>query len=100
MHDSDLRINLLLSLQRALLGMVYHSIRAIIVEYEGLQFLRVTAYLDREPEDSDYENLSEVTSNVLADLNFQKVEEVCLYFADSLSNIKNKGIWIYERKED
>jgi hypothetical protein len=70
----EFRREVLISVQRALLGAIYPSIRAVAVDYDGEVKLLVIYYLDREPLEDDYENISVVTSEVLADINFSEVE--------------------------
>ena len=100
MENIEIRTKLLLSMQRALIGMIYQSIRAIKVEFFNLDLLKVTVYLDRMPIGFDYENLSDITGEILADIEFKKTEEMCLYSKDSKLDIKNESIWVYMRKEE
>ena len=72
MNQNDIRIRVLLSIQRALLGMIYPSIRAISVGFEQLDKLKVIYYLDREPVDEDYESISELTTEIISDIEFKK----------------------------
>lgn len=90
----------LLSIQKALLGMVYPEIRAIAVGFEGVQKLTVVYYLDREPNEEDYENISDVTAEVLGDINFSQVEENCIFSVDLLSNLDSLDSLVYMRKEN
>jgi hypothetical protein len=94
-----IRRTVLLSIQRALLGMIYSEIRAIAVGFEETKKLKVIYYLDREPNDYDYENLSDVTSEVLGDVNFSEVEEICCFSKDLIKNLDCLDSWVYVRKE-
>lgn len=78
--------------------MIYPSIRAVTVSYEELKLLTVKYYLDRKPQDSDYENLSEVTTEILADIAFEQVAEQCIYAPAWLS--LNDEITVYRRQEN
>ncbi len=99
MNQNEIRVRVLLSMQRALWGMIYPSIRAIAVGFEGLEKLKIIYYLDREPVDDDYENISEVTSEVCADIEFKEVEELCIYTQEPTSKLDNLTSWVYIRKE-
>jgi len=100
MNQNDIRVRLLLSMQRALLGMIYPSIRAIAVGFDQLKKLKVIYYLDREPVEDDYESISEVTTEVIADINFQEVEELCIYSQDPISKLDGLSSWVYTRREN
>ena len=72
--DIELRTRVLLSIQRALWGMIYSSIRGIAVGFDGIEKLTIIYYLDREPNDDDYENLSDVAGEVCSGVPFIGVE--------------------------
>ncbi len=76
-------------MQSAFWGMIYPEIRAISVGYEGTQKLIVNCYLDREPNEDDYENIAEVTSELFADINFMDAEENCIYLLEPISKFDN-----------
>jgi hypothetical protein len=97
--NTDLRIKILLSIQRALWGMIYPSIRAIAVGYEGIKKLKVIYYLDREPTEDDYENISDVVGEMCSDINFIEVEEKCISTLEPISKLDNLESWVYIRKE-
>lgn len=94
----EIRKKILLSIQRALIGMIYPSIRAISIEYFNLENLKVIVYLDRDPIEFDYENLNDITGEILADLDFKKVEEICLYSKETKLKLNDDAIWVYMRK--
>ncbi|MBT2622619.1 hypothetical protein [Chryseobacterium sp. ISL-6] len=96
----ELRRDVLISIQRALWGMIYPSIRAIAVGFENTEKLTVIYYLDKEPEEEDYENIAEVTSEVCSDINFSTVEEFCIYTNEPFSKLDNLVSWVYMRKEE
>jgi hypothetical protein len=98
-ENIDLRKTLLISIHNALLGMIYPSIRAIFVSFHEKQLLKVTVYLDTSPTEADFENLSEITTEVLADIEFENVEEICQKHIGSLSEISDMGTCVYMRKE-
>ncbi|MEO6176387.1 MAG: hypothetical protein ABIP27_14645 [Flavobacterium circumlabens] len=100
METTELRRITLLSIQRALLGMISPHLRAVGVGFNGTEKLIVTYYLDREPGEEDYENLSDVSSEVLADIEFSSVEENCIFSSDEILKLNNLDSWAYKRKED
>ena len=99
MNATEIRREVLISIQRALWGMIYPSIRAIAVGFEGTQTLKVIYYLDREPNEDDYENISDVTGEVCADINFTEVVELCIFTQAPFSSLDNLNSWVYMRKE-
>lgn len=94
----NLKNNLLLSAQRALLGHIYPSIRAIAVGFNELDKLTIKMYLDRKPVKDDYEILSEISGEILADIQVKKVEELCEYSASDLY-LGDLDVFVYVRKE-
>jgi hypothetical protein len=99
MDRIQLRRQVLLSIQRALWGMIYPEIRAIAVGFTDIE-LRVIYYLDREPNEDDFESISEVTGEVLADIDFKKVREECIFTLEPFSKLNNLESWVYIRKEN
>ena len=87
-----------LSIQRALLGEIYPEIRAVSFDNDGVKKLKIVYYLDRKPIDKDYESLSSVSAEILADVDFEEIEEVCEYTEVPFSDIKIDNI-VYLRKE-
>ena len=94
------RREILISIQRALLGAIYPSIRAVAVGYNGKVKLKVLYYLDREPFEDDYVNISDVTGEVLADIDFSEVEELCVHTTEPFSKLDCLESWVYMRMED
>jgi hypothetical protein len=92
------RRQVLISIQRALLGMVYPEIRAIAVGFTEIK-LHVVYYLDRKPNDDDYENIAEVTTEVFADINFNEVKEECIFTLEPLQ-LNGLDCFVYMRKEE
>jgi hypothetical protein len=99
MEEIEIRRELLISIQRALWGMIYPSIRSIAVGFDGLKKLKIIFYLYREPNEDDYETISEVAGEVCADINFFEVEEICIYRNEPFSKLNNLMTWVYMRKE-
>ncbi len=99
MEEIEIRKEFLISIQRVLLGMIYPSRRSIAVGFEGLKKMKIIYYLDREPNEDDYENISEVTTEVCADLSFSEVEELCVFTNKPFSELDKLVTWVYMRKE-
>ena len=99
MNKTEIRTTLLWSAPKALLGMIYPEIRAIAVGFDGLKKLKMIYYLDREPTEEDYESISEVTTEICADIEFLGVEEVCIYTKEPFSKLDYLDFWVYMRKE-
>ena len=99
-EKENIKIDLLLSAQRALWGMIYPEIRAIAVGFEATRKLKIIYYLDREPTGNDYESISEVAGEICADINFTDVEEMCIYTKEAFSKLDNLSSWVYMRKEN
>lgn len=98
-ENIEIRKSLLISVQNALLGMIYPSIRAVFVSFHEKELLKMVVYLDTSPTQDDFENLSEITTEILADIDFENVEEICEEYKGSLSEISDLGICVYMRKE-
>ncbi|WP_337967769.1 hypothetical protein [uncultured Flavobacterium sp.] len=79
--------------------MIYPEIRAIAMGFEGIRKLILIFYLEREPNEDDYENVSDVAVEVLADIEFSEVEEKCVFSTDILLNLNSLDCWVYMRKE-
>jgi hypothetical protein len=95
----EIRKTVLLSIQRALWGMIYPEIRAIAVGFENTEKLIVIYYLDREPQPEDFENLSDVTAEILCDIDFKNTEEKCIFTLEKISELNSLDSWVYIRKE-
>jgi len=89
--------------QGALIGEVYPEIRAIAVGLSEERELVVRYYLDREPDDFDYESLQAVVSTVLSntrtDRQIRSTREECIHSREELSNIDRMGGLVYARRE-
>ncbi len=79
--------------------MIYPSIRAIAVGFDDKKKITVRYYLDRAPAEEDYENLSMVMAEVLADIDFEEAEEQCVYSDASLSELDPLELFVYMRQE-
>lgn len=88
-----------LSLQRALLGEVPASLRAVVFSIVGNK-LDVRFYYDGPINDVDAESASCVEAEVLADYTADDIVGIHLVRLDSPSFIKDDGTWVYQRRED
>lgn len=99
MNDLKLRERLLLSAQRAILGKVYPSIRAIAVGFEGEKKLNIFCYIDRMIVEDDNENLSDISAEICADIDFLVTNERCIHSLEPFSHLESLTSWVYMRKE-
>lgn len=100
MEDFKLDSKLYLSGQRALLGMIYPAIRAISVGITEKK-LFIKCYLDRPPNDDDYENLSCIAGEILSDFsNLNEVQEICEFNLNPTNNLDRLMGFLYFRKEN
>lgn len=93
-----LRARVLLSAQRALLGSIYPDIRAIAIGFNGLNNLTIKMYLDRLPTENDYEELGGISEEILADIEFKNIEEIC-EFSNTKIHLHGLDAFVYMRKE-
>lgn len=100
MNDIEFRRKVLLSVQRALLGHIYPAVRAVAIGYSGMEKLTLIYYLDRVPNEDDYEIISIVVTEIIADIEFKDQEEKCIFSTEPISKLDNLMNWVYVRKED
>jgi hypothetical protein len=82
----DLRCLILLSCQRALLGIVFSKIRAITIDYDNSLF-HWRVYFDGEPDENEKETLSVACTEILADLPCDVIESPTFTFKEEYINI-------------
>jgi hypothetical protein len=99
MNHLELRTKLLLCVQRALLGKIYKKMRSITIGFDDIKKLKIIVYLEEECNEDDIQNLEEITAEILADIDFEDIEEQCIYSKESLSELKCLDVWVYYRKE-
>jgi len=92
------RTEVLLSLQRALLGEVTANLRAVTVRYDD-NSIHFEAYFDGAPNDEEREGMSLVETEVMAD--FPSTHEVTheVIRLDAPAPIPKNRTWVYFRKE-
>jgi hypothetical protein len=95
----QLRSRVLLSAQKALLGAIYPEIRAIAIGFDDLERLTIKMFLDRIPNDDDYEALSDISGEILGDIEFNSVEELCEYTIEKPIPLNGLDAFVYSRKE-
>lgn len=92
-----------LALQISLLGEVYSEIRAIAYAYDSLKnIFLIRYYLNREPEEDDYESVSEVMAEFISQfshLEFEELKEQCQYSNLSKSQLDSLDGFVYSKKE-
>ena len=95
---------LLLWTTKALLGEIYPSIRAIAVGFNEERLLTLRYYLDREVEESDYENIDEVITNILANTSsnddIKEVKDEIFFNLAPFKDLEPLNGFIYMRKEE
>lgn len=100
MTSSDMRIRVLLSVQRALLGQIGIAVRAIVCRW-AKDKIHVRTVFDSEINDDDAEAMSEEKTEVLAD--FPSQVEVCfkLERCDYPASIKHDidEVAVFQRME-
>lgn len=92
-----------LALQASLLGEVYSSIRAIVYKYNPLKNqIILRYYLDREPTDEDYGNISVVATEMWSHLptEIDILDEECIYSNSIISELEILDGMVYCRKEN
>jgi hypothetical protein len=64
--DNELRVRVLLSTYRAILGMIPNDIRLVTIDW-GVNHYVIKAYFDRPVNDDDFDLLKVITTEVAAD---------------------------------
>ena len=100
MENNKKIIDLKLSTQRALLGMIYPEIRAIAIGFLNGKKIKIIMYLDKTPEEFDNENLKEITSEILSDIpEIEEFDEQCVYSNEIINKLDCLDFLAYARKE-
>jgi hypothetical protein len=90
----------LLSLQRAMLGLVFPALRGVSVEWDH-RTIHVTAYTSGPLAKEDEESVSEMETEVMADFPESILvtsEIVRRDDAEPLPNVEN-AVWVYRRRD-
>lgn len=98
MKEQEIQNSVLLSVQRALLGVITPNIRMITIGWEGINRLHILAYYDKEPTEEDVEDMNSVCAEIEADVPFEKDKVECLYSNTEFKNLKVLKFIVYSRK--
>lgn len=101
-HQDQIKMNrttLLLSTQRALLGMITPKMRAVTIGYSEIEFI-LRVYFDSDYSEDDVELLSEITTQIVADNSeIKSVKEELLVSTIPLRELEGLDSWVFERRE-
>lgn len=92
------RAKALLSVQRALLGRVMPSLRAVVVQWRARE-VRVRCYFDGEISEADREEMSCAETEVIADYRPEVAVKFECLRVDAPGSISDENAWAYARKE-
>lgn len=99
MGEHDVRLTVLLSFQRALLGNVPPSLRGLTVGWDQ-DTVRAIAYFDGIISDRDRESMSLVEAEVCADLDPIYTLRFDLIQLDAPEPLTPLKAWVFLRRED
>ena len=92
------RANVLLSAQRALLGRVMPSLRAVVVQWAARE-VRVRCYFVGANSAADQQEMSCAETEVIADYRPEVAVEFECLRVDAPGRISDENAWAYARKE-
>jgi hypothetical protein len=97
---STIRVSVLLSLQRALLGEVFPALRGLSVKWNH-QTIHLFAYIDGPIASADKESIQEIETEVLADFPESSTVETEIIRQDSSIPLPKAAdvVWVYYRRE-
>jgi hypothetical protein len=93
---------LILCAWRALLGEIYPEIRAIALSLSKEKTLHIRYYLDRDPNEYDYESISVVETNISSMIGRDRIESSnieCIHTDLLLRDMDSLDGFIYARRE-
>jgi hypothetical protein len=93
-----MRTRVLLSMQRALLGEVFPTLRAVTVEW-GTSMVKFLAYVDGELRPEDEESLSCVSAELAADFESGVEIDYEVVRRDTPLPIEDSRTWVFRRSE-
>lgn len=104
MTDNELKINIILALQGALLGNVSQHVRIICCDWAELNWFKLKFYLDVEPTEIEKELMSivltEFESNIQAfSFNFEKYFEEITFSEEPFEKLEKLRLVVYWRNE-
>ncbi len=94
----DLRNTVLLSLQRAMLGEIFDALHAVNVEINP-NAATLLCYVDDSISECDRESLSEIETELLADLPAGYTTQLEIIIWPRGLPISDRGIAVYRRKQ-
>ncbi|MCB9350309.1 MAG: hypothetical protein H6573_22760 [Lewinellaceae bacterium] len=90
---------LLLSAQRASLGMITSNMRAITVGVKNDK-LFITVFFENTPSEEELELISEMAAEIIADFPYVNSSvEVPVTTSDNINNLKRLDFWVFKRYE-
>lgn len=92
------RVDVALSLQRALLGEVFPALRAVTASASA-NLVSFRAYIDGEPHPDDLESLSCVSAEFAADFESGVYVDYEVLRVDAPARIHDSDWWIFRRRE-
>ena len=95
---TDIRPMVLLSIQRALLGEVFPSLRGVSVGWNETG-IRIVCYVDGPVSSADLERLSSVETEVMADFSENFRVNLEIVRCDAPSEMRALTAWAYRRWE-
>ncbi|UXH76537.1 hypothetical protein [Roseateles amylovorans] len=100
MNEISLRVSVLLSVQRALLGAISPRVRAVLCSWEAAA-IKVRAVFDGPVADSDVESMSIVETELVSDFPDFDVGVLCVRIDGGGSICLELGeVFVFRRKED
>jgi len=102
--NQDIRAKLLLSVQRALLGVIPGNVRKIQVQWHDKK-INLVVFYEKTLSESDKEDLSCAETEIIADFpagyEILPTQFIQRNFPSPIEEIKdlNSSAWVYERKE-
>jgi hypothetical protein len=99
MNSDDVRPQLLLSVQRALLGEVFPSLRGVAVGWDSYR-LHVVCYIDGAIADTDLERLQEVETEIAADFPADYEVQLDTIRCDTPTVMPSLIAWAFLRREE
>jgi arginyl-tRNA synthetase len=104
MEEQELRINIIVSLQGALLGNISQHVRAICCDWQTSEWFKLRFYLDIEPDNIEKELMSivltEFESNLQAfGIQFKKYLEELIFTKEPFKALEHLRLVAYWRSE-
>lgn len=98
MQTVEMRIRVILSVQRALLGEVSPALRGVTVGWDEKR-IAILCYYDRRISEEDREAMSCVETEVMADFPADLQIDLDVIQCDAPQEMKLLDVWVYCRRE-